>query len=125
MISHRSILTVTDNSGVRYVKCLKVVKTISAYGKKQLAGVGDVILVSVKITRPVEKIKKGHVLRGLIVRTKKNIKRIYGSLNFNENSIILLNKKNEPIGNRIFGPISKEAFEQNFVKFSTVHILDI
>jgi len=125
MVKHKTMLFVTDNSGVRFVKCLKVVRTVSAFGKKQIAKAGDLILVSVRITKFLEKIKKGQLFKALIVRTKRPTPRLYGSVTFNENAVILLNKKLEPVGNRIFGPISREALEQNFVKLSSIKTLDI
>lgn len=125
MLGTSSILKVTDNTGVKYVKCIKVARTVSAYGKKQLASVGDILLVSIKILRPLEKIKKGQLFRGLIVRTRRPIKRSYGILKFTENSVILLNKKLEPLGNRIFGPLSRESVERNFVKFASIRIKQI
>lgn len=125
MIKHRTMLFVTDNSGVRFVRCLRVVKTVSSYGKKQIGKAGDLVLVSVRITRFLEKIKKGQLFKALIVRTKRPIVRAYGSVCFKENAVILLNKKLEPVGNRIFGPICREALERNFVKFSSIRVCDI
>lgn len=125
MVKHKTMLFVTDNSGVRFVKCLKIVRTASAFGKKQIAKAGDLILVSVRITKFLEKIKKGQLFKALIVRTKRPTSRPYGSVTFNENAAILLNKKLEPVGNRIFGPISREALEQNFVKLSSIKTFDI
>ncbi len=125
MLTTKSILKVIDNSGVKYVKCIKIVRTKSSYGKKQIGGVGDIILVSTKILRPMEKIKKGQLFKALIVRSRQKIKRSYCSIKFEENSVILLNKKFEPLGNRIFGVLSRESVERNFVKFSSIHIKQI
>jgi large subunit ribosomal protein L14 len=125
MIFTNSILSVTDNTGVKYVKTIKVIRTKSSYGKKQIGGVGDILLVSIKILKPVEKIKKGQLFKALLVRTRRQINRKLGSLKFEENAIILLNKKLEPLGNRIFGPLSREAIESNFVKFASIRIKSI
>ena len=119
------MLSVTDNTGVKFVKCLRISKTVSSSGKRQVAIVGNIILVSIKVTKFLEKIKKGQLYKALIVRTVSSAKRDYGSLRFQENSVILLNKKMEPIGNRIFGPIAREALEQNFVKFASIRVKDL
>jgi len=125
MITTKSVLKVTDNSGVKFVKCIKVVRTKSSYGKKQISGVGDIILTSVKILHPKMKIKKGQLFKALIVRTKHQIKRSVLNLRFEENTVILLKKNLDLVGNRIFGPIAHEAFECNFVKFATLHLRKI
>jgi large subunit ribosomal protein L14 len=123
MIFSKTILNVCDNSGLKYVKCLKVVKTISAYGKKQVAKAGDVILVSAKILTGVTNLKKGQVFKALIVRTNSKVKRLYGFLSFEQNSVLILNKKLEPLGNRISGPVFMEALEQNYIKISSIRMI--
>jgi large subunit ribosomal protein L14 len=125
MILIKTILNVTDNSGVKYVKTIKIIRTKSAYVKKQVGKVGDILLVSVKILKALEKIKKGQLFKALIVRTKHHINRSYGMVKFEENAVVLLNKKLEPVGNRIFGPLSREAIESNFVKFSSIRIKSV
>lgn len=125
MIYSKTMLSVTDNTGVKFVKCLRISRTVSSSGKRQVAIVGNIILVSIKVTKFLEKIKKGQLYKALIVRTVSSAKRDYGSLKFQENSVILLNKKMEPIGNRIFGPIAREALEQNFVKFASIRVKDL
>lgn len=124
MIFTKSCLSVSDNSGVKYVKCLKVIRTVSAIGKKQIATIGDLILCSIKSTRPLEKIKKGDLFKALIIRTKAKENRRYGSLKFFRNSVIILDTKMEPIGNRVFGPVSRKAIEQNFVKLLSIKVID-
>jgi large subunit ribosomal protein L14 len=125
MIFSKSILKVIDNTGVKYVKCIKVIQSKSIGGKKKYGSIGDILLISVKITKPVEKIKKGEMFKAILVRLNKKIIRKYGFLRFFENSVVLVNKKMEPLGNRIFGPIGREALESNFVKFSTIRIKQI
>jgi large subunit ribosomal protein L14 len=126
MLQHKSILKVADNTGVKYVKCLKVLRTsLVAKGKQQIATSGHIILVSVIIKKPNIKIKKGQLFRALVVRVKGNIKRIYGNISFSDNWVVLLNKKEEPVGNRIFGIISLESLESNFVKFESIRILTV
>lgn len=114
MIQMQSRLKVADNSGAKEVMCIKVL----GGSKKMIASVGDVIVVSVKSALPKGKIKKGDVHRAVIVRTKKEIKRPDGStIRFDENSAVLINKtSSEPIGTRVFGPVSKEIRENGFVK---------
>lgn len=123
MIFSKTILSVCDNSGLKYVKCLKVVKTISAYGKKQVAKAGDVILVSAKILSGSTTLKKGQIFKALIVRTKGSVKRFYGFLSFEQNSVLILNKKLEPLGNRVAGPVFVEALEQNYIKISSIRMI--
>ena len=97
MIQMQTNLDVADNSGARRVQCRKV------------AGVGDVIVVSVKEAIPRGRVKKGEVHRAVIVRTKKDIQRVDGTtIRFDSNAAVLINKQNEPIGTRIFGPVVRE-----------------
>jgi large subunit ribosomal protein L14 len=106
-------LEVADNSGARRVMCIKVL----GGSKRKFASVGDVIVVSVKEAIPRGKVKKGDVHRAVIVRTAKEIRRPDGSLiRFDTNAAVLINKQNEPIGTRIFGPVTRELRARNFMK---------
>ncbi|MGC6411789.1 MAG: 50S ribosomal protein L14 [Candidatus Puniceispirillaceae bacterium] len=113
MIQMQSNLEVADNSGARRVQCIKV---LGGSGRKS-AGVGDVIIVSVKEAIPRGKVKKGDVYRAVIVRTAKEIRRDDGTaIRFDKNAAVLLNKSDEPIGTRIFGPVTRELRGRNFMK---------
>ena len=113
MIQMQSNLEVADNSGARRVQCIKV---LGGSGRK-VASVGDVIVVSVKEAIPRGKVKKGDVHRAVIVRTAKEIRRADGSaIRFDRNAAVLLNKQDEPIGTRIFGPVTRELRGRKFMK---------
>lgn len=113
MIQMQSMLDVADNSGARRVMCIKVL----GGSKRRYAGIGDVIKVSVKEAIPRGKVKKGEVLNAVIVRTKKGIRRNDGSaIRFDENAVVLLNAQLQPIGTRVFGPITRELRGENFMK---------
>jgi large subunit ribosomal protein L14 len=113
MIQTQSILEVADNSGARRVMCIKVL----GGSKRRYAGIGDVIKVSVKEAIPRAKVKKGEVLFAVIVRTRKGVRRPDGSLiRFDENSVVLLNAQKQPIGTRIFGPVTRELRNDSFMK---------
>jgi large subunit ribosomal protein L14 len=114
MIQQESQLEVADNSGAKKVKCIKVLKG----SKRRYAGVGDLIVCSVKETQPNSNLKKGTVVRAVIVRTKKRIRREDGSyLKFFVNSCVILDEKLEnPKGTRIFGPVARELRERGFGK---------
>ena len=114
MIQMQSRLKVADNSGAKEVMCIKVL----GGSMRMIANVGDIIVVSVKAAMPNGKIKKGDVHRAVIVRTKKEIRRPDGStIKFDENSAVLINKaNNEPLGTRVFGPVSRELRESGFAK---------
>ena len=113
MIQMQSNLEVADNSGARRVQCIKVLGGSS----RKVAGVGDVIVVSVKEAIPRGKVKKGDVHRAVIVRTAKEIRRADGSaIRFDRNAAVLLNKQDEPIGTRIFGPVTRELRGRKFMK---------
>lgn len=113
MIQMQSVLDVADNSGARRVMCIKVL----GGSKRRYAGIGDVIKVSVKEAIPRGKVKKGEVLNAVIVRTKKGIRRNDGSaIRFDENAVVLLNAQLQPIGTRVFGPITRELRGENFMK---------
>ncbi|MBQ7413286.1 MAG: 50S ribosomal protein L14 [Pseudomonadota bacterium] len=117
MIQVESNLDVADNSGARKVQCIKV---IGGAGRRY-ASVGDVIIVSVKKAIPKGKVKQGDVQRALIVRTKKEIRREDGStIRFDSNAAVLVNKDGEPIGTRIFGPVTRELRAAGFVKIMSL-----
>jgi large subunit ribosomal protein L14 len=105
MIHPESNLEVADNSGARRVQCIKVL----GGSKRKYASVGDIIVVSVKEAQPKGKVKKGDVHRAVVVRTAKDIRRPDGSvIRFDSNAAVLINKNEEPIGTRIFGPVVRE-----------------
>ena len=113
MIQMQSRLMVADNSGAREVQCIKVL----GGSKRNIASIGDVIVVSVKDAIPRGKVKKGSVQRAVIVRTKKSFRRADGSaIRFDRNAVVLINKQNEPIGSRIFGPVTRELRNKLFMK---------
>jgi large subunit ribosomal protein L14 len=113
MIQTESVLDVADNSGAKRVRCIKVL----GGSKRKYAGVGDVIVVSVKDAAPNGKVKKGQVQRAVIVRTKKEIRRRDGSyIRFDKNSAVLIDKDNEPIGTRIFGLVARELRAKWFMR---------
>ena len=113
MIQMQSNLEVADNSGARRVQGIKV---LGCSGRRS-AGVGDVIVVSVKEAMPRGRVKKGDVYRAVTVRTAKEVRRDDGTaIRFDRNAAVLLNKQNEPIGTRIFGPVTRELRSRNFMK---------
>ncbi|MEE9613688.1 MAG: 50S ribosomal protein L14 [Thermodesulfobacteriota bacterium] len=113
MIQMQSVVGVADNSGARKVYCIRVV----AASNKTYARIGDVIVGSIKEAIPQSKVKKGEVIRAVVVRTVKGSKRADGShIKFDENSVVLLTKDNEPIGTRIFGPVARELRAKKFMK---------
>lgn len=113
MIQQQSNLEVADNSGARRVMCIKVL----GGSQRRFAGVGDVIVVSVKDAIPRGKVKKGEVHRAVIVRTARDINRVDGStIRFDKNAAVLLDKQNQPIGTRIFGPVTRELRAKQFMK---------
>ncbi len=113
MIQMQSNLDVADNSGARKVECIKVL----GGSKRKTASVGDVIVVSVKEAIPRGRVKKGDVHRAVIVRTTKEIRRTDGSaIRFDSNAAVLINKDGEPIGTRIFGPVTRELRAKKYMK---------
>ena len=113
MIQVESNLEVADNSGARRVQCIKVL----GGSKRKTATVGDVIVVSVKEAIPRGRVKKGDVHKAVIVRTAKEIRRIDGSaIRFDRNAAVLINRQNEPIGTRVFGPVTRELRARKFMK---------
>ena len=113
MIQMQTQLDVADNSGVRRVQCIKVL----GGSKRRYAGVGDIIKVSVKDAIPRGKVKKGEIYNAVVVRTRKGVRRPDGSLiRFDGNAAVLLNARMEPIGTRIFGPVTRELRTSRFMK---------
>jgi len=113
MIQMQTVLDVADNSGAKKVMCVKVL----GGSKREFASIGDVIVVSVKESIPTAKVKKGDVLKAVIVRTRKEIVRRDGSyIKFDNNAAVLLNAAMEPIGTRIFGPVARELRAKKFMK---------
>lgn len=113
MIQMQTNLDVADNSGAKRVQCIKVL----GGAKRRTAGVGDVIVVTVKEAIPRGRVKKGEVLQAVIVRTAKEIHRQDGSsIRFDRNAAVLISKQGEPIGTRIFGPVTRELRAKRFMK---------
>ena len=113
MIQNETVLQVADNSGARRVTCIKVL----GGSKRRYASVGDVIVVAVKETIPGGKVKKGEVQKAVVVRVAKEFRRPDGSsIRFDENAAVLLNKQGEPIGTRIFGPVTRELRSKGYMK---------
>lgn len=113
MIQMQTVLHVADNSGARSVMCIKVL----GGSKKRYASIGDIIRISVKEAIPRGKVKKGDVLFAVVVRTAKGVRRPDGSLiRFDNNAVVLLNAQLQPIGTRIFGPVTRELRGENFMK---------
>jgi len=113
MIQMQTRLLAADNSGAKKLQCIKVL----GGSRRRYAGLGDVIVVSVKESIPNSKVKKGSVMKAVIVRTTKETKRPDGSyVRFDDNSAVLINPANEPIGTRIFGPVARELRAKNFMK---------
>jgi large subunit ribosomal protein L14 len=113
MIQTETRLRVADNSGAKVVSCIKVL----GGSKRRYATVGDIIVVSVKEAVPNSKVKKGDVVRAVVVRTAKEINRPDGSyIKFDENSAVIITDQREPVGTRIFGPVARELRAKNFMK---------
>jgi large subunit ribosomal protein L14 len=113
MIQEESNLIVADNSGAKKVRCIRVL----GGSDRRYAGVGDLIIVSVKSAIPGGAVKKGEVSKAVVVRTKKETRRKDGSyIRFDENAAVLINAENEPRGTRIFGPVARELREKQFMK---------
>lgn len=113
MIQTQTILKVADNTGAKLVMCIKVL----GGSKRKYASIGDVIKVAIKEALPRGKVKKGEVYNAVIVRTAKGVRRSDGSLiKFDGNAVVILNNKHEPIGTRIFGPVTRELRNTNFMK---------
>ena len=113
MIQTQTILEIADNSGARKVMCIKVL----GGSKRRYARVGDVIKVAIKEAIPTGRVKKGQVAEAVVVRTKKDIKREDGSsIRFDDNAAVLVNNQKQPIGTRIFGPVSRELRSKDFMR---------
>ena len=113
MIQLRTVLDVADNSGAKVVQCIKVL----GGSKRRFASVGDVIVVSVKEAIPRGRVKKGEVRQAVVVRAAKDIRRKDGSsIRFDSNAAVLINKQGEPIGTRIFGPVTRELRAKRYMK---------
>jgi large subunit ribosomal protein L14 len=113
MIQMQTNLDVADNSGARRVQCIKVL----GGSKRKYASIGDIIIVSVKEAIPRGRVKKGQVMRAVVVRTAKGVRRADGSLiRFDSNAAVLINNQNEPIGTRIFGPVTRELRAKRHMK---------
>jgi len=113
MIQMQTNLEVADNSGARRVQCIKVL----GGSKRKYAGIGDIIVVSVKEAIPRGRVKKGEVMKAVIVRTAKDIRRNDGTvIRFDRNAAVLINNQGEPIGTRIFGPVTRELRSKNHMK---------
>ena len=113
MLQQESRLAVADNSGAREVLCIRVLGGT----KKRYAGIGDVIVVTVKDATPGGNVKKGAVVKAVVVRTKKEIRRADGSyIRFDDNACLLLNNAGEMVGTRIFGPVARELREKQYMK---------
>ena len=113
MIQMQSNLFVADNSGARKIQCIKVL----GGSKRRSASIGDIIVVSIKDAIPRAKVKKGDVYKAVIVRTSKEVRRNDGScIRFDKNAAVLLDKQEEPIATRIFGPVTRELRSKKFMK---------
>jgi large subunit ribosomal protein L14 len=113
MIQSETKLTVADNSGAKVLYCIKVL----GGSRRRYASIGDIIVVSVKDAIPNAKVKKGDVLKAVVVRTAKEIKRPDGTfIRFDDNSAVLINNQREPLGTRIFGPVARELRAKRFMK---------
>jgi len=113
MIQSECRLLVADNSGAKSVMCIRVLGGT----RRRYAGLGDIIVVTVKDAAPNSKVKKGDVLKAVVVRTKKEVNRGDGTyIRFDNNSAVLINAQGEPVGTRIFGPVARELRSKNFMK---------
>lgn len=113
MVQIQTKLKVADNSGARELMCIKVLGD----SRRRYARIGDLISCSVKEAIPGGNVKKGEVVQAVVVRTKKEIRRRDGSyIRFDENAAVIINKENEPVGTRIFGPVARELRERNFMR---------
>jgi large subunit ribosomal protein L14 len=119
MIQQQTYLDIADNSGAKQAMCIKVLRGSSSRGKfkRKVAHIGDVIICAVKKAMPASEIKKGEIIRCVVVRTKQPIRRIDGSyVRFDHNAAVVIDKDNNPRGTRIFGAVARELREKNFMK---------
>lgn len=113
MIQAETMLEVADNSGARLVKCIKVL----GGSKRRYAGIGDIVRVTVKEAIPRGRVEKGKIYQAVVVRTKKGVRRMDGSLiRFDQNAVVLLNEQFQPEGTRIFGPVTRELRTSHFMR---------
>jgi large subunit ribosomal protein L14 len=113
MIQTETMLDIADNSGARRVQCIKVL----GGSHRRYAGIGDIIKVTVKEAIPRGRVKKGQVMNAVVVRTRKGVRRADGSIiRFDQNAAVLLNPQNQPVGTRIFGPVTRELRNENFMR---------
>ena len=113
MIQTESVLEIADNSGAKRVKCIKVL----GGSHRRYAHIGDIIKVTVKEAIPRGRVQKGQVMNAVVVRTRKGVRRVDGSLiKFDENAAVLLYQQNQPVGTRIFGPVTRELRTENFMR---------
>lgn len=113
MIQSETVLDVADNSGAKRVQCIKVLGGT----RRRYAWLGDVVIVAIKEAIPNAKVKKGQVARAVVVRTRREQRRIDGSyVKFDGNSVVLIDEKREPVGTRIFGPVARELRAKRFMK---------
>ena len=113
MIQTETMLDIADNSGARRVQCIKVL----GGSHRRYAGIGDIIKVTVKEAIPRGRVKKGQVMNAVVVRTRKGIRRSDGSLiRIDQNAAVLLNPQKQPVGTRIFGPVTRELWTENFMR---------
>ena len=117
MIQERAILKVADNSGAKIVRCFRILGAT----RRRYAGVGDIVVASVQVAEPRKPIKKKDIVKVLIVRTKKELRRPYGSyVRFDENAVVLVDAKKEVIATRVFGPMPRELKAKGFEKLMTM-----
>ena len=113
MIQSETMLEVADNSGARRVQCIKVL----GGSRRRYAGIGDIIKVTVKEAIPRGRVRKGQVMNAVVVRTKKGVRRQDGSIiRFDHNAAVMLTPQNQPVGTRIFGPVTRELRTENFMR---------
>lgn len=113
----QSNLVVADNSGAKYARCIKVL----GGSKHMITTIGDIIVLSVTSVMPGSKVKKGQVVKGVIVRTKNKIVRRDGSnIKFDDNAVVLVDKDGEPLATRVFGPVAREVRHKNFLKIASL-----
>jgi large subunit ribosomal protein L14 len=117
MIQNRTLLKVVDNTGAKIIRCFRILKG----SKAKWGQIGDIIVASVQVAEPRKEIKKGDVVKAVIVRQRKPYRRKDGSyIVFDENAAVIINDKKEPLGNRIFGPLPKEIKEKGFDKIAAL-----
>jgi len=113
MIQTETMLEIADNSGARRVQCIKVL----GGSHRRYAGIGDIIKITVKEAIPRGRVRKGQVMNAVVVRTRKGVRRSDGSvIRFDQNAAVLLNQQNQPIGTRIFGPVTRELRTEKFMR---------